>query len=152
LAAKRNAVIGIGNVLMADDGAGVRVLDLLLPLPKNVAIIELATGGMSLLHKLEGLDTAIIVDAVDFGGKPGEVRVFRPEEVKSIKTVGYSLHDLDILKVLELAKQMGTLPKRVFIAAIQPASLEMDEGLSPEVEKALPELARKILSLLVNWD
>jgi hydrogenase maturation protease len=145
---KRIAVIGIGNILMSDDGAGVRVLELLKNLPKNVSIVELATGGMTLLHKLDGLDTAIIVDAVDFGGKPGEVRVFRPEEVKSIKTVGYSLHDLDILKVLELAKQMGTLPKHVFIAAIQPGSLEMGEGLSPEVEGALTELARRIVELL----
>jgi len=149
---KKIAIIGIGNILMSDDGAGVRVLELLSPPPKGVELIELATGGMSLLHKLEGLDTAIIVDAVDFGGKPGEVRVFKPEDVTSIKTVGYSLHDLDILKVLELAKQMGTLPKHVFIAAIQPGSLEMGEGLSPEVEGALPELAIKILSLLVDGD
>jgi hydrogenase maturation protease len=145
---KKIAVIGIGNVLMSDDGAGVRVLAILSPLPKNAAIIELATGGMSLLHKLEGLDTAIIVDAVDFGGKPGEVRVFTPEDVTTIKTVGYSLHDLDILKVLELAKQMGTLPKRVFIAAIQPVSFEMGDGLSSEVESALPELAARIRQML----
>jgi hydrogenase maturation protease len=85
---------------------------------------------------------------VDFGGKPGEVRVFTPEDVTTIKTVGYSLHDLDILKVLELAKQMGTLPKRVFIAAIQPVSLEMGDGLSSEVESALPELAARIRQML----
>ena len=85
---------------------------------------------------------------MDFGGKPGEVRVFKPDEVNSIKTVGYSLHDLDILKVLELAKSMGTLPKHVYIAAIQPANLDMGEHLSPEVEKALPELANKIKNLL----
>ncbi|MDO9537239.1 MAG: hydrogenase maturation protease, partial [Thermoplasmata archaeon] len=126
----RVAVIGIGNILMSDDGAGVRVLDLLQSLPPGVSIIELATGGMTLLHQFDGLDMVIIVDAVDFDGKPGEVRVFKPEDVTSIKTVGYSLHDLDILKVLELAEKLGTLPKEVFIAAIQPASLEMSEFLS----------------------
>jgi hydrogenase maturation protease len=146
----RAAVIGIGNVLMGDDGAGVRVLELLSPLPKDVTVIELATGGMALLHKFDGLDRAVIADAVDFRGSPGEVRIFRPDEVKSVKTVGYSLHDLDILKVLELAESMGTLPKQVFIAAIQPACLEMGEGLSPEVEKALPELASQIIALLIR--
>jgi hydrogenase maturation protease len=144
----KTAIIGIGNTLMSDDGAGVRVLEFLSPPPKGVKIIELATGGMTLLHKFEGLDTAIIIDAVDFGGKPGEVRVFKPEDVTSIKTVGYSLHDLDILKVLELARQMGTMPKNVFIAAIQPGCLEMGEGLSAEVESALPELAARIRQLL----
>ncbi len=144
---RKTAIIGIGNALMGDDGAGVRVLEL-LSVPKGVRIVELATGGMNLLHELEALDTAIIVDAADFGGMPGDVRIFKPEEVNSIKTVGYSLHDLDILKVLELAGQMGTLPKRVFIAAIQPASLEAGEGLSPQVEKALPRMAALIRELI----
>jgi len=148
----RTVIFGIGNTLMADDGAGVQALELLTGIPDNVDLVEMATGGMTLLHNFEGVDKAIIVDAVDFGGKPGEVRIFTPDEVNTIKTVGYSLHDLDILKVLELAKQMGTLPREVFIAAIQPGSLEMGEGLSPEVERALPELARNILSLLVDRD
>ena len=145
---KRVAVIGIGNVLMSDDGAGVRVLELLHGrLPENVTFIELATGGMTLLHELEGLEVAIICDAVDFGGQPGEVRVFRPDEVESIKTLGYSLHDIDILKVLELAKRMGQLPEKVFIAAIQPVNLSFSETLSPEIEASLPELASRILEI-----
>lgn len=144
----RTVVFGIGNTLMADDGAGIRVLELLTEIPNNVGLVELATGGMSLLHELEGVDRAIIVDAVDFRGKPGEVRIFKPEDVDSVKTVGYSLHDIDILKVLELAKNMGTLPREVFIVAVQPARLEMGEGLSPEVERALGEMASRITELL----
>ena len=139
------AVIGIGNTLMGDDGAGIRVLELL---PDNINKIELATGGMSLLHKLEGLSTAIIVDAVDFGGEPGQVSVFLPEMVDSIKTLGYSLHDIDILKVLELAKTMGQLPGNVFIVAVQPANLSHTEELSPEVQAALPKMAREIMTLV----
>lgn len=141
---KKTAVIGIGNTLMSDDGAGVRVLEHLDDLPDHVSIVELAAGGMILLHHLEDYDRVIIADAVDFGGEPGEIRVFSPDEVRTIKTVGYSLHDLDILKVLELAAKLGMLPESVRIAAIQPASLEMKEGLTPPVEAALPKLARKI--------
>jgi len=145
----RAAVIGIGNILMGDDGAGVKVLGLLPDnLPEGISIIELATGGMTLLHELEGLDIAVIVDAVDYDGKPGEVRIFRPEEVESIKTLGYSLHDIDILKVLEIAKKMNTIPKEIFIAAIQPVNLSFTEELTPEVEARLPELASKIMELI----
>ena len=144
----RTVVFGIGNTLMADDGAGVRVLEHLTDIPDNVELVEMATGGMTLLHYFDGVEKAIIIDAVDFGGQPGEVRIFKPGDVSSIKTVGYSLHDLDILKVLDLAKRMGTLPREVFIVAIQPASLEMGNGLSPEVETALPGLAQRIRSLL----
>ncbi len=144
-ALKTTAVIGIGNTLMSDDGAGVRVLEHLDGLPEHVAVVELATGGMTLLHHLEKYRKVILVDAADFGGSAGEVRFFTPEEVSSIKTVGYSLHDLDIMAVLRLASQLGTHPESVIIAAVQPASLEMKEGLSDPVEKALPGLARKIL-------
>lgn len=147
----RVAIIGIGNTVMGDDGAGVKVLQHLPDeLPGGVSIIELATGGMTLLHKFENLDMAIICDAVDFNGQPGEIRVFRPEEVDSIKTLGYSLHDIDILKVLELAKKLGQLPEKVFIAAIQPVNVEFSETLSPEVEASLPELASKIMELIKN--
>ena len=138
------AVIGIGNILMGDDGAGVRVLELL---PERVPKIDLATGGMRLLHKLEGLNTAIIVDAVDFGGEPGEVTVFLPETVKSLKATGYSLHDVDILKVLELAKELEKSPRNIFIVAIQPANVGYQEGLSPEVQAALPKLASEIMAV-----
>ncbi len=145
----RVAIIGIGNTVMGDDGAGVKVLKLLPDeLPEGVFTIELATGGMTLLHKFENLDMAIICDAVDFDGQPGEIRVFRPQDVESIKTLGYSLHDIDILKVLELAKKLDQLPEKVFIAAIQPAKVEFSETLSPEVEAALPELASQILKLI----
>ena len=141
----RLAVIGIGNTTMGDDGAGVKVLDML---PDNINKIDLATGGMTLLHKLEGLDTAIIVDAVDFGGESGEVRVFQPKDVDSIKTLGYSLHDIDILKVLDLAEKLGKLPELVYIAAIQPVSMSFSEGFSPEVQANLPELASQILKII----
>lgn len=144
---KTTAIIGIGNTLMSDDGAGVRVLEYLDGLPAHVEVVELATGGMTLLHHLEKYPKVIIVDAADFGGSPGEVRIFTPEEVTSIKTVGYSLHDLDILAVLRLAKQLGTHPDTVIIAAIQPASVDMKEGLSGAVQQALPGLARRIAEM-----
>ncbi len=148
---KKSAVIGIGNTLMSDDGVGVKVLELLEDLPDHVGVVELATGGMTLLHHLEGLEEAVLVDAVDFGGRPGEIRLFKPDEVDTVKTVGYSLHDLDMIKVLELARRMDTLPGRVVIAAIQPVSLQMGEGLSREVKKALPELARRIIETVVDF-
>ncbi len=149
-ALKTTAIIGIGNTLMSDDGAGVRVLEQLNELPDHVAVVELATGGMSLLHHLEKYQKVIIVDAVDFDGKPGEIRIFEPDDVTSVKTVGYSLHDLDILAVLKLANKLGSLPDSVVIAAVQPASLEMKEGLSQPVKNALPSLAHQIYQLAMH--
>ena len=148
----RIAVIGIGNPLMGDDGAGVAVLDIIrdMDLP-DIEIIELGSGGLTLLHRMEGFDRVILADAVDFGGDPGEVRVFSPDDVSSVKTVGYSLHDVDILKVIELARQMGHCPERIMIAAIQPAKLEHSTVMSEQVRGNLEVLADRIRELVFEW-
>ena len=148
----RIAIIGIGNPLMSDDGAGVAVLDILKEsVPSAVEIIELGSGGLALLHKMESFDRVVLADAVDFGGQPGEVRVFSPDDVNSVKTIGYSLHDVDILKVIELAGQMNQCPERIMIAAIQPASLEHSTEMTPAVRDNLEVLASKIQELVSEW-
>jgi len=151
--ASRIGVIGIGNPLMGDDGAGIAVLDILKEygLPSGAELIELGTGGLSLLHKIEGFNRVVLADAVDFGGEPGEVQLFLPEEVDTIKTVGYSLHDVDILRVIELAKQLEKCPETIVIAAIQPVSLKHSTDLSPQVKANIDVLANKIRDLVNEW-
>ncbi|KYK27951.1 MAG: hypothetical protein AYK23_01940 [Candidatus Proteinoplasmatales archaeon SG8-5] len=148
----RIAVIGIGNPLMSDDGAGVAVLDILrgIHMPE-VDIIELGSGGLTLLHRMEGFDSVVLADAVDFGGEPGEVRIFSPDDVNSVKTVGYSLHDVDILKVIELARQIDQCPQRIMIAAIQPVKLEHSTEMSEPVRGNLEVLADRIRELVLEW-
>jgi hydrogenase maturation protease len=147
------AVIGIGNPLMGDDGAGTAVLDVLSEkgLPDGVEVIELGSGGLTLLHRMEDFESVVLADAVDFGGKPGEVRLFSPDEVDSVKTMGYSLHDVDILKVIELARQMDQCPDRIMIAAIQPENLRPSTELSPSVSANLRDLADRIHELVMKW-
>lgn len=143
------AIIGIGNTLMSDDGVGVRVLEQLKGrIPEKVEMIELGTGGMNLLHILEGYDAVLLVDAVDFAGEPAEIRTFRPDDVSTIKTLGYSLHDMDLLKVIGLARQLGKCPEVIWIVSIQPVSLKPSMELSPEVESKLPELIETVSQML----
>ena len=111
----KQAIIGIGNPLMGDDGAGIATLDLLkerkADLPADLDYIEMGTGGINLVHVLADYDKVVILDAGQFGGAPGEVRKFQPEDVHSIKTQGYSLHDWDLFTSLEISKRMGELPE-----------------------------------------
>jgi len=116
--------------------------------PAGVELVELATGGMNLVHILRGLDTAIIIDAGDFGGRPGEVRAFGPGDVRSLRTPGYSLHDWDMFTTLQISERMGELPERVVIVAIQSSSVEMREGLSEAVLAAVPEAVETVLGAL----
>jgi hydrogenase maturation protease len=144
----RCAVIGLGNPLMGDDGAGIAVLDLLrgAPLPAGAALLDAGTPGPGLLHLLEGLDAAVLVDAADFGGAPGEVRAFDPGEVRRAGPAppGLSLHEGDLLGVLALAARLGQAPARIRICAVQPARVAPDPALSPVVADALPALAEAV--------
>ena len=148
----RKAVIGIGNTLMADDGIGLLVLDRLKERyvgRDDIEIIPLATGGMDLLHVLPGLDIAVIIDAGDFGGKPGDHQVFSPEDVVSVKPIrGYSLHELDIMRVLKLSKEMGEAPDEIYVMAIQPEKVcyneEMTQILLDRIDDYVEELKELI--------
>ena len=140
------AIIGIGNTLMGDDGAGVLVLEMLKGrIPDDIELIELATGGMSLLHVLARLDKVVIVDGAEFGGSPGEIRSFRPDDVKSVKVVGFSLHDWDLFTTLEMAAKVGECPSEIVIVAIQTEDMSFKEGLSGPVEAAMADFADRIV-------
>lgn len=77
---KKIGIIGLGNPLHRDDGVGLLLLQRLqtqrIDLPKNIEYIEGGISGMNLLHLLTQFDTVLLIDAVDFKGKPGDARVF----------------------------------------------------------------------------
>jgi len=148
-------VIGVGNVLVGDDGVGIAVVELLRSgsLPKNVSIIDMGTGGLGLIHALAKLDVAIIVDAVDFGGCPGETRCFSPGDVRSLKeSTGLSTHECDLLNAIELSKELGELPETILIFAIQPAKMGSGTGLSPLLKSRLPEFAKEVRHMVTDMD
>lgn len=142
------AIIGVGNPLMGDDGAGILVLKMLIgkALPRGIEIIDAGTGGMTLLHLLTKYDPVVIVDAVDMGLKPGELRTFSPSDVVSLKKERkVSLHETDVFEMIMLARQLGQCPAKITICAIQPRTIRTTSGLSREVRENMPDLAARVL-------
>jgi len=130
----RIAIIGIGNPMMSDDGIGPRLIAELEGSVPGVDLIDMGTGGMQLVHVLAGYDSVLIIDSADMGLSPGESRVLSPDDVVSFKeTRAYSLHDWDLMRSIEISRELGEAPEHILILAIQPGCLEMREGLSPEV-------------------
>ena len=148
----RVGIIGAGNSFMGDDGVGTAVLKLLMnePIPEDVGLIDIGTSGLNLLHSLAKIsDTAVIVDAVDFGGAVAETRCFSLEDIKSIKqSPGLSSHECDLLKMIELSKKLGECPKTIMIFAIQPASMAPSMKLSPLLKMKLPEFAKDVIEII----
>ena len=148
----RTAIIGIGNPVMADDGIGPRLISELEGSHLGVDLIDMGTGGMQLVHVLAGYESVLIIDSADMGLSPGVLRVWAPEEVVSLKeTRAYSLHDWDLLRSIEISRNLGEAPDTILIFAVQPHSLAMRDGLSPELERLIPayvEELRKTVGLL----
>jgi hydrogenase maturation protease len=144
----KTAIIGVGNPLMGDDAAGILVLKMLIGkrLLRGIEIVDAGTGGMTLLHLLAKYNAVVIVDAVDMGLKPGELRTFSPDDAISLKEKRkFTLHNADILEIIMLAKQLGQCPSKITICAIQPRTIRPARGLSREVSDKMPDLAARVL-------
>jgi hydrogenase maturation protease len=135
--AKDILVLGLGNLLMSDEGIGIYIVNELqkqaVKFP-NAEFIDAGTGGMTVLHLIANRKKAVIIDCALMGQTPGTIRKFKPEDAESIKKVShFSLHDVDILKVLEISKQLNECPHEIVIFGIEPAKVEMGSSLSDEL-------------------
>ena len=143
----RIMVFGAGSRMMGDERAGIAVLEELsrTTLPHNVTLRETGTDGYGLLTDLEDADLAIVVDCAKMGLEPGSVVVFGPEEVEDRlpdKTI--SLHSISLLRVIQLAQQLG-YTTRIRIVGIEPARVEPSDELSEPVAQAVPRAVRCVL-------
>lgn len=127
-------VLGLGNPLMADEGIGVYLLERLTQQADRypqVDLIDGGTGGMSVLHWIEGRRKAVLIDCAFMGAEPGSIRRFTPDEVRSSKVLAHqSLHEADLLRILALAERLGQCPEQVVIFGIEPETVEPRQQLS----------------------
>jgi hydrogenase maturation protease len=138
-------IIGIGNTLMGDDGAGSRVVELLTARGASADFLQEPTPGMGLLTHLAGRSKVIFVDASEFGGKPGDIRRADRNRIVAVgKKSGLTIHDHGLLDVLDAAEKLDLLPMEVILYCIQQRRTDAGKGLSPEVEAACGEVAGMI--------
>ena len=145
---KKIVVVGIGNLLLGDEGFGIRVVEELrkLKLPENVEVHDGGTLGLQILNFLDNADFAIIVDVVKAKGKPGQLFVFEINDAKSKPML--SMHDLDLVKAVEIGKFAYNLPKKIVVVGVEPEKIEESLELSEEVRKAIPKAVSKVLELI----
>ena len=142
---KKIGIIGLGNPFRRDDGIGVSLLDFLQhnkkEFKKKITIIDGGTGGMNLLHYLARFNVVLIIDAVSFGGKPGEARLFTSDQIQSKDPlITFSTHETDFLTVLSLSKELHELPKKLILFGIQPYDISIGAGLTEQLISCLEDL------------
>lgn len=146
-------VLGIGNILWADEGFGVRVVEQIAQrhaFPDPVRVMDGGTQGLFLLPFLEGLDTLIIVDAVDFGLPPATLHVVRDADVPvMLGARKMSLHQTGFQEVLALMQLRDQMPRHVVLVGVQPVMLEdYGGGLTPEVAEQIEPAVATVLDIL----
>jgi hydrogenase maturation protease len=149
-------VIGIGNVLWADEGFGVRAVAALNArwrFPESVALMDGGTQGLYLLPHVQSARRLLVFDAVDYGLEPGTLHVVRDGDIPAYLGVGkMSLHQSSFQEVLSLAQLSGQSPESAVLVGVQPRVL-MDFGgsLSELVRDRLPEALEAGLETLAAW-
>jgi len=147
---KSIAIIGVGNYLMGDEGVGIHATQKLRREfnRDDCDIIDAGVPSMALLHMIEGRNLVIIIDCADFGGMPGEIKSFRPEQVKREENKEISLHATDLLTTLDVGKSIGLQLPPIWIIGVQPTSIEQTMQLSNEVNAALEEIPDAIENII----
>ncbi|CAO3432630.1 HyaD/HybD family hydrogenase maturation endopeptidase [Azospirillum endophyticum] len=146
-------VLGIGNILWADEGFGVRTVERLAAdwqFPDTVTLMDGGTQGLYLLPHLENADALIVVDAIDYGLPPGTRRVFRGDDVPAfLGAKKMSLHQTGFQEVLASAMFLGRCPQRLILVGVQPECLEdYGGGLTDTIASQIAPTIHVILNLL----
>ncbi len=147
------AVMGIGNILMQDEGIGVHIIRELEKYDFNphIALIDGGNMGMDLLSFFYEYNTMIIVDAVDFEKNPGFIDTIENDDILTLFTTKMSLHHLGLKDVLSYAKLLDQTPEELCLIGIQPEKIEMEMQLSKTVSSKIDTLTQLVLEKLKTW-
>jgi hydrogenase maturation protease len=152
--AERMLILGVGNLLLKDEGVGVQVARELKrrALPPEVEVCDGGVGGIGLLDYFRGASKLLLIDAAEMSLKPGAVVRFTPQKLKdSGHGVKFSTHDLGLAEVLKLAQALGLCPEEVEIIGIQPKEISWGEELSPAVQASLPRVVEMVMKEISSF-
>ncbi len=149
----RILVIGMGNVLMQDEGVGVRAVEELenrYIIPPNVKVVDGGTTGMELFEPIRNCDQLLVADAINTGDAYGTLVRIANEEIPAFFQTKLSNHQLGVSDLLALLALKGETPQQVTIVGMVPHSLENRLGLTPEAEAGLEGMVRMLVEELAS--
>ncbi len=154
----RVLVAGIGNIFEGDDAFGCEVVRELgqRAVPEGVEVIDFGIRGYDLAYALaDDYAAVILVDAAPRGAPPGTVHLIEPdlERINQLEPGPVDAHNLDPVRVLQMAQDLGARPRQLYLVGCEPAVLECDDGhlgLSERVRQAVPRAMELIESLIAK--
>jgi hydrogenase maturation protease len=144
-------VLGVGSILMMDEGIGIRAVEELqrrYRFPENVEILDGGTSGIELLSYISGRDYLIIIDAIISGNPPGTVLRVEGEDIHARFRTRISPHQIGLSDLLAAATLTDEIPKQILLFGIEPKEIRTGIGLSDEVKANLDRLVRVVVDEL----
>jgi len=137
----RIVVVGIGNLLLKDEGIGIHVIQALERMPWSMDF-EVIDGGTSpdLFPLLESVDKLILIDAAKGGGEPGDIYRFTLDGLSTENSTNTSVHQVGLVETLRMMEALGTAPEKTIVIGIEPKEIGWGLELSPELERKIPEI------------
>jgi len=158
---RRILVLGLGNILLRDEGIGVHVAGRLQKqdLPDNVEVIDGGTATLDILLSEEGRYKLLVIDALRAGGKPGSIyharlKAGQKDELPRIfgqpKESKISLHQVGLIEALVAAEKMNRAPEEVVIIGVEPGQVDCGLELTEPVRQSVPQIIEKVLEEITN--
>ena len=148
---KRTLVLGIGNLLIGDEGVGCLAIEALgqrYTMPPEVECVDGGTAGFELLSMLDNKEHVILIDALRDDREPGTVIMVEGDQVPRAFLARTTPHQLGICDVLAAAQLTDTMPRHLTLYGIEPKQLDVGIGLSPEVEAGMEKTIRAVVDQL----
>jgi hydrogenase maturation protease len=153
VALSKAVVVGIGNVIRTDDGAGVHALERLRRdprVPADVTFIDGSTCGLELLAYLSDSTHLLFLDAIDVGERPGTLIRMTQEELRGLPCAA-SVHQIGLADLLATLPLVSKAPMETILLGVQPASTDWGTSLSRDVEASLASLVDAAVTQLERW-
>jgi hydrogenase maturation protease len=148
-------LLGIGNTLLCDEGAGIHALNLFqshYPDLPNLTCVDGGTLSFTLAAYIEDCDSLIVFDAAELKAQPGTVKTMAGAEMdRFLGAARRSPHEVGLLDLFDIARLTGTLPVNRALIGIQPGSIEWGMSPTPAVANALPLAVDQAVDLLGQW-
>jgi hydrogenase maturation protease len=151
---KRTLILGLGNILLGDEGVGVRVAERLLDLyhfPEGTQVMDGGTLALDLLPYVEDADRLVVIDAVDMRAEPGTVVRIVDEEVPTFLSVKVSPHQMGLADILSAARLQGLSPEELVLWGVQPGVIDTTLELSQPIAARVDVLVDGVLADLSQW-
>ena len=150
----RILVLGLGNILLKDEGVGVHIAQMLqeLALPHNVEVVDGGTASLDVLLLAPGIEKLVVIDALRAGKEAGTIYKARlkseeRDKLEQIFSSGsrISLHQIGLIDALAIAERMNCAPKEIAIIGIEPKKIDCGLELTDDIKQKIPEIINTVL-------